>query len=153
MCTIGILQPGYMPWLGFFEQMIKTDVFILYNDVQFDKHSWRNRNRIKGPNGIQWLTVPVLTKGGPYKINEIKINNNTQWVHKHLQSLITCYKKAKYFSPYFEEIKTILTSHKWEFLAELDVAIIKMISEWLEIMYCISSGFTMELIRAKSSFL
>jgi len=133
MFTIGILQPAYIPWLGFFEQLIKTEAFIIYDDVQFDKHGWRNRNRIKGPNGVQWLTIPVFTKGGPHKINETRINNNTPWIHKHLQSLSTCYKKAKYFFQYFGEIEDILASNEWEFLAELDIAIIKLICRWLEI--------------------
>ena len=57
--VIGILQPGYLPWLGFFEQLHCSDVFVIYDDVQYDKGSWRNRNRIKTANGIQWLTVPV----------------------------------------------------------------------------------------------
>jgi hypothetical protein len=60
---IGILQPGYLPWLGFFEQLFRSDVFVIYDDVQYDKEGWRNRNRIKTANGIQWLTVPVLLKG------------------------------------------------------------------------------------------
>src|SRR5438045_89015 len=54
--TIAVLQPGYLPWLGFFDQMRRSDVFILYDDVQFDKHGWRNRNRVKGANGPIWLT-------------------------------------------------------------------------------------------------
>ena len=60
--VIGILQPGYLPWLGFFEQMYRSDVFVIYDDVQYDKEGWRNRNRIKTANGAQWLTVPVLVK-------------------------------------------------------------------------------------------
>ncbi|MEI7752425.1 MAG: WbqC family protein, partial [Candidatus Omnitrophota bacterium] len=59
---IGILQPGYLPWLGFFEQMSRSDVFVIYDDVQYDKEGWRNRNRIKSANGIQLLTVPVHVK-------------------------------------------------------------------------------------------
>ena len=61
--TVGILQPGYLPWLGFFEQLYRCDVFVIYDDVQFEKGSWRNRNRIKTSTGVQWLTVPVLLKG------------------------------------------------------------------------------------------
>ena len=61
MKTVVILQPGYMPWLGFFDQLYRSDVFVYYDDVQFDKNGWRNRNRIKAPDGTpHWLTVPVL---------------------------------------------------------------------------------------------
>ena len=60
---VGILQPGYLPWLGFFEQMSRVDIFILLDDVQYDKKSWRNRNKIRTADGWIWLIVPVLTKG------------------------------------------------------------------------------------------
>jgi hypothetical protein len=60
---IAVLQPGYIPWLGFFDQMARSDTFIIYDDIQFDKHGWRNRNRIKTAQGVKWLTVPVLVKG------------------------------------------------------------------------------------------
>ena len=63
MTTLVVLQPSYLPWLGYFDQMSKADVFVWYDDVQFDKHGWRNRNRIKSPKGPLWLTVPVLHKG------------------------------------------------------------------------------------------
>ena len=61
--TLCVLQPGYLPWLGFFDQMRRCDIFICYDDVQYDKHGWRNRNRIKSPKGPHWLTVPVRHKG------------------------------------------------------------------------------------------
>ena len=61
--TLVVLQPGYLPWLGFFDQMRRADVFAYYDDVQFNKHGWRNRNRIKTPAGPLWLTVPVLHHG------------------------------------------------------------------------------------------
>ena len=58
-----MLQPGYLPWLGFFDQLRRADVFVYYDDVQYDKHGWRNRNRIKTQNGPLWLTVPVRHAG------------------------------------------------------------------------------------------
>jgi hypothetical protein len=61
--TLVVLQPGYLPWLGYFDLMHKADVFVHYDDVQFDKHGWRNRNRVKGPKGPVWLTVPVRHSG------------------------------------------------------------------------------------------
>ena len=58
-----ILQPSYIPWRGYFHQIAKADVFVFYDDVKYDKHGWRNRNRIKTPSGSQWLTIPVFSKG------------------------------------------------------------------------------------------
>ena len=55
MSTAVVLQPGYLPWLGFFDQLRRADVFVYYDDVQYDKHGWRNRNRIKTARGPRWL--------------------------------------------------------------------------------------------------
>ena len=99
---IGILQPRYMPWLGFFEQMARVDAFVLYDDVQYDKQGWRNRNRIKNSQGIQWLSVPILTKGKRRQlINQARIDPTNKRDLKHLASLETNYKKAIYFDADF----------------------------------------------------
>ena len=87
--TVAILQPGYLPWLGFFDQMQQADVFVYLDDVQFDKHGWRNRNRIKTPNGqASWLTVPIRHRGkGKPLINEIEIDEQSRWGRKHIETL------------------------------------------------------------------
>ena len=101
--TIGILQPGYLPWLGFFEQMHKSDVFVIYDDVQYDREGWRNRNRIKTANGVQWLTVPVFVKCDAHPlVNEIKIDNKANWRKKHLSSIRQGYSNAPYFKKYID---------------------------------------------------
>jgi len=117
-----ILQPSYLPWLGYFAQMHRSDIFILYDDVQYDKGSWRNRNRIKTPQGTQWLTVPVLTKAQNWPTNrDIKINNASDWRRKHLIALKQNYSRAPYFKDYivfFEE----LYAREWDFLIDLNIA-------------------------------
>ena len=60
--TVVIMQPGYLPWLGFFDLMKRSDVFVIYDDVQYTKNDWRNRNKVKTSNGTCWLTVPVEKK-------------------------------------------------------------------------------------------
>lgn len=121
LVTIGILQPGYLPWLGFFEQLYRSDVFVLYDDVQYDKNGWRNRNRIKTPQGPQWLTVPVLVKSADsHLLRDIKINNTVDWRKKHLLSVRNNYSKTPYFQDYicfFEEVY----ARPWESLVDLDV--------------------------------
>ena len=88
--VIGILQPGYLPWLGFFEQIYRSDVFVIYDDVQYDKEGWRNRNRIKTANGTQWLTVPVIMRLENHPlIHEVRIDNKQNWRKKHLSSIRT----------------------------------------------------------------
>lgn len=101
MSSLALLQPSYLPWVGYFQQMDAVDHFIYYDDVQYTKNDWRNRNRIKTRDGAQWLTVPV--KGSTsLNINEVEIDHTKNWRNKHLQALRTNYAKAPFFSEVFE---------------------------------------------------
>ena len=123
--VIGILQPGYLPWLGFFEQMYRSDVFVIYDDVQYDKEGWRNRNRIKTANGIQWLSVPVLFKLSEAPlITKIKIDNKVNWRKKHLTSIRQNYAKSKYFNDYIGFFDDAY-GRDWEYLIDLDMFFIR----------------------------
>jgi len=98
-----ILQPSYIPWRGYFHQIHKADVFIFYDDVQFDKHGWRNRNRVKTHQGTQWLTIPVHGRGAPVQhtpINQVLIDDRQPWNRKHWMTLEQSYSKAPYFKSY-----------------------------------------------------
>ena len=129
--TLVILQPSYMPWLGYFDQLYKSDVFVFYDDVQFDKHGWRNRNKIKTPQGRQWLTVPVLTKNmNKPLVKDIKIDNNQNWSKKHLNALSINYSKAPYFERYYSELEKIL-SKEWNYLLDLNVELIRFFTKCL----------------------
>lgn len=128
---IGILQPGYLPWLGFFEQIYRSDVFVIYDDVQYDKHGWRNRNRIKTSNGIQWLTVPVIVSNeNTPLIKDVRIDNKKNWRRKHLLSIKQNYSAAQFFKEYmplFEEAY----AKEWEYLVDIDIYFILKICEIL----------------------
>lgn len=128
---IGILQPGYLPWLGFFEQMYRSDAFVIYEDVQYDKHGWRNRNRIKTANGVQWLTVPILVKFEEHPlISEVEVDNKQNWRKKHLSAIQQSYSKAPFYKEYaglFEEAY----SREWECLVDIDMYFITKLSECL----------------------
>lgn len=133
MKTIAVLQPGYLPWLGFFDQMAQSQVFVIYDDVQYDKHGWRNRNRIRTASGIEWLTVPVLAKGrSGQKIKEVQINNKVSWREKHLKTIHQHYKKSPFLNLYFPKFKEILCKD-WDLLLSLDMAVINAIVEFLGI--------------------
>jgi hypothetical protein len=98
-----ILQPSYIPWRGYFHQIRKADVFVFYDDVQYDKHGWRNRNRVKTSNGSRWLTIPVLSKGSPVNhtpINEIAIDPVQPWKKKHFETIRQAYVKAPHYERY-----------------------------------------------------
>lgn len=131
--TVGILQPGYLPWLGFFEQLHRCDVFVLYDDVQFEKGGWRNRNRIKTPQGACWLTVPVLLKGrGLPAIREVAINTSEHWQDKHAKTIRQNYQKAPYFEHYADSLFEILR-RPYTYLIDLDLALISWMQDQLGI--------------------
>lgn len=119
-----ILQPSYIPWRGYFHQIQKADIFVFYDDVQYDKHSWRNRNRIKTQTGTQWLTIPILSKGiitNSTPINEIIIDSNQgDWRKKHLKTLQQSYQKAPFFAQY-EKLLTDFYSRNDKYLADFTI--------------------------------
>jgi len=131
--TLVVLQPGYLPWLGYFDQLRRADVFAHYDDVQFDKHGWRNRNRIKTPSGPLWLTVPVRHHGqGKPNVNEITIDGTSNWVKKHAASLRQYYAKAPHVKRYLPELEDLL-HRPWPNLAELDIAVVAVMARWLQL--------------------
>lgn len=112
--NVVILQPSYVPWRGYFHQIQKADIFVFYDCVQYDKHGWRNRNIIKTPQGDQWITVPVSTKGsvsGRTPIHEIPIIWNTTWTEKHVRALQMNYAKAPFFKRYKPLLEEIFSRH------------------------------------------
>ena len=96
MKKIAILQSNYIPWKGYFDIMGSVDEFIIYDEMQYTKNDWRNRNKIKTTNGLIWLTIPVKIEKLNQKINETKIADN-KWYIKHKNSLQTNYGKATKF--------------------------------------------------------
>ena len=98
-----ILQPSYIPWRGFFHQVQKADVFVLYDDVQYDDRGWRNRNRIQTARGAQWLTIPVLGRGAQVEmipICEVPICWDRPWPRKHWTTIRHAYSRAPFFRRY-----------------------------------------------------
>jgi hypothetical protein len=130
--TCAVLQPGYLPWLGFFEQVWRADEFVFLDDVQFDKHGWRNRNRIKGPAGPQWLTVPVRTYGRSQPlIREVEIDSTQcRWAAKHIQALRTNYGPCPFFDWLFPDLERSLR-RPWSRIAELNYASTKLLCDKL----------------------
>lgn len=131
MKTLVVLQPGYLPWLGFFDQLDRSDVFVYYDDVQFDKEGWRNRNRIKSQSGATWLTVPVL-HGGRFgqKIKDVEIDNRQPWARKHLATISQAYARAPFRQQYLPELAEVL-SRRFDSLVELDIILVDVVCRWL----------------------
>lgn len=93
--TAAVMQPTYLPWLGYMALMDRVDVFVYLDSVQFDKRSWQQRNRIKTANGVQWLTVPVKSKGKrEQRIDEVEVDAASGFARKHVTAMTLAYKKA-----------------------------------------------------------
>ncbi|MGH9492091.1 MAG: WbqC family protein [Terriglobales bacterium] len=107
---IAICQPTYLPWLGYFGLMDDVDTFAFLDNVQFEKQSWQQRNRIKTPTGLQWLTVPVIFRGRlGQTIQEVEIRD-PKFSAKHLKAIELNYRRAPYFEEFFPGLVEILKS-------------------------------------------
>ncbi len=105
---IAILQPSFIPWLGYFDQIARTDAFVFLDDVQYTRRDWRNRNRIRTASGWMWLTVPVQTRGKfDQSLLETQIDHSTDWRAKHLQTLRHNYTRAPYFEEVFPQLENV----------------------------------------------
>lgn len=114
MKKAAIIQSNYIPWKGYFDMIASADEFILYDDVQFTKNDWRNRNKIKTPRGVEWLTIPVRHRFGQL-IQETTVSDLT-WTQQHWGSLLQNYAKALYFreyAPLFESLYREIASEQY----------------------------------------
>jgi len=120
--NVVILQPSYIPWRGYFDQIRRADLFIFYDDVQYDKHGWRNRNQIKTVQGKQWITIPVHSKGVTegIPIKNVRIDWSKSWPQKHLNALTFAYAKAPFFRSYQPWLESVYNREN-EFLADFTI--------------------------------
>lgn len=117
---ISIHQPQFLPWLGYFDKIYKSDAFVFLDNAQYKKNEYQNRNKIRSKNGTFWLTVPVIIKNRfGQKINEVEINNLVDWKRKHIESIKQNYNKAKHFLEYKFFIDE-LYSKKWNKLVDIN---------------------------------
>ena len=94
---VGIHQLHYIPWLRYFDKIVRSDVFIVLDNIQYNKNGWQNRNKIKTAQGVALLTVPVFEKMGQ-TLEQVHIDNGVPWARKHLRTLEQAYAKAPHFS-------------------------------------------------------
>lgn len=128
-----ILQPTYLPWMGYFEMINSSEIYIVFDHVQFEKKSWQQRNKIKTANGVIYLTIPVEKAPRKTPISEIKISyTQGNPLENHWKTIELAYKKAPYFEKYKEQFKKIY-SKKHILLRDLNVEIIKLVCDILGI--------------------
>jgi len=123
---VAVLQSNYIPWKGYFDIIHDVDLFVFYDDVQYTKNDWRNRNRIKTPNGPLWLTVPVGQSLDRLTC-EVMLED-PRWAGKHLKTLCQYYAKAPYFNRYREFLDEVYLGRRWTTLVELNHYLIKSIA-------------------------
>ena len=131
---IAILQSNYIPWKGYFDIIDLIDEFVVYDEAQYTKRDWRNRNLIKTKSGLKWLTIPVQVKGKyKQKINETRVSDN-DWTKKHWKTICYSYSHADYFDQYSERFeKAYEVAAGMELLSEINLYFIKFIVEILGI--------------------
>ena len=133
MKKILITQSNYIPWKGFFDSINQVDEVILYEDAQFTKRDWRNRNKIKTAQGSAWLSIPVEVKGKFFqKIRDVKISDR-KWNEKHWRTISSNYAKSPYFKALKEFIEHLYTSATMEHLSEINLWFLTEISKWMNI--------------------
>ena len=129
---VSIHQPNYLPWLGYFNKIARSNVFVIFDDVQFPigkKGFFGNRNQIKTNSSQLWLTVPVLDRSKCKNFNEIKINYNG-WNEKHIRNIENFYRKSEYFDVYYKDIENLLLQ-EYDNFSELST---KLITYFMNIM-------------------
>jgi hypothetical protein len=132
MKKVAVLQSNYIPWKGYFDIINSVDLFIFYDDVQFKKNDWRNRNKIKTQGGLKWITIPCGHQNFKliYEVDFV----NSDWQIKHWNLIKAHYSKAPYFNHYKKFFENIYLNQNWKNLSKLNQYLIKTISlEFLNI--------------------
>ncbi|MBK7149195.1 MAG: WbqC family protein [Bacteroidetes bacterium] len=132
MKKVAILQSNYIPWKGYFDLIKSVDVFVIYDEVQYTKNDWRNRNLIKTPTGPSWITIPCRQTSLAQKIYETQVTL-PNWNVKHWNTIKGNYTRAPYFKKYEEVFYQTYMSSRSEFLSEINLTFIKTINGLLGI--------------------
>lgn len=151
---ISIHQPEHIPWLGFFDKMIKSEKFIILDDVQFRKNYFQNRNKIVSSSGVpKWVSVPVIKGSLKQRINEkIIMYNGKIFPNKYISLIIECYKESRFFKQYSENIFEILL-RKHEKLIDLNMELIKFFRHSFEIENQLFFSSDLEVTGDKSNLI
>ena len=125
--TVALHQPHYLPWLGLLDKIDRCDLFIVLDNVQFERRGWQNRNYVAGSGKPVLLTVPVTQGSRNDRIRDKVVDNNQKWKSRHYKALAEhCYRKAPYWRDYRDEIAHMYEK-EWESLADLAVATTRML--------------------------
>jgi hypothetical protein len=151
MKRIAISQSNYIPWKGYFDMIAKADEFVLYDDMQFTRRDWRNRNQIKTAHGIQWLSIPVMSKGNysePIKMIRI---GDASWAAAHWKSIRLSYGRAPHFSEFAPKIEKLYSeAAALETLSEVNYLFLRGLCDILQISTPISWSMNYDIGEGKN---
>lgn len=148
MKKVAIVQSNYIPWKGYFDLIAAVDEFILYDEAQFTKNDWRNRNRIKTPKGLAWLSIPV----GPSirrRIRDVEMPD-ARWQEKHWKTLEANYGRAAHFAELARVVQPLYLERSHSHLSSLNRQFIEVICRYLGIATRISNCWDYELVPGKT---
>jgi WbqC-like protein family len=156
MKRVAITQSNYIPWKGYFDFINSVDCFVVYDDVQYTRRDWRNRNRIKTKSGLQWLTIPVQVKGNyDQKICDVKVAD-PQWAERHWKTIRTNYLRTTYFPKLESEFeRSYLQASKLSLLSDINLLFLRKICDLLGIsttfvsssLFAVGAGRTERLVH------
>lgn len=150
MKKVAILQSNYIPWKGYFDLIAAVDEFVLFDDMQYTRRDWRNRNQIKTPQGQTWLTIPVQVKGKYHQtIRQTRIDG-TGWAENHWRTLVQNYRRAPCFKQAAEWIEPLYVEQQETFLSPVNRKFIEAICNFLDIRTVISNSWDYTLVDGKS---
>lgn len=130
---VAIHQPNFIPWIGYFYKIARSDVFVILDNVQFTKNGFTNRNRIKTPNGETWLTLPIMQSGASKQlITDCIISKQEHFANKIVKTLKMNYAKAPFKDWVFDWLEPVLMT-KEENLAEYNTSVLSAVVKMLEI--------------------
>lgn len=153
MKKVAILQSNYLPWKGYFDLIAAVDEFILYDDVQYTRRDWRNRNQIKTPQGLQWLTVPVQVRGKFYqKIRDTQIDGH-EWALAHWKALLQNYRRAPHFQVIAEWLEPLYLEQQDTHISQLNRRLIEAVCSYLGIKTIIRNSWDYALHDGKTECL
>lgn len=152
---VTIHQPEHLPWLGFFNKLSKAELFVILDSVPFRKNYFQNRNQIMGTNGVQFVGIPVVNAGhidGTIATTKIAIKNNEKWKTKYLNTIKMSYSKYPYFNDVYPLIEEAINLDT-EYMSDINIAIIKTLSDKLGFYPKFIKSSEMDLEGAKSDLI
>ncbi len=147
---VAIVQSNYIPWRGYFDLISQVDEFILFDDAQYTKRDWRNRNRIKAPNGSIWLTIPVEVKGKRDQKIKDTVISDPGWSRNHWRTIVYNYSKTKYFSRYQELFEELYLERNENLLSQVNYKFVTAICDLLGIETKLAWSSEYRLVEGKT---